>query len=126
MNRQVSALIIAQPGQLRDGLYMLLKATPRVDVVIRAHVAPSTLDLGTLPCLSLIVVDADGEPSGMALDLLAQIKAQCPTARSITLVNSDAEHERCVAAGADVVLVKGVLATRLLTIIEELLSDTAA
>jgi DNA-binding NarL/FixJ family response regulator len=127
MNRQlcmmaqpVAVLIIAQPGQFRDGLQTLLKALPQVDHVAHAD------DSATLPTVSLrmapaLVVLDGGFRCQSDLDDLRHLKARWPQTRCIVMVEAECDAAAMHATGADVVLVKGVLATRLLTIVEELL-----
>jgi DNA-binding NarL/FixJ family response regulator len=69
---------------------------------------------------ALVVLDGgcccNGKP-----DDLRHLKARWPQARCIVMVEAECDAQAIQATDADVVLVKGVLATRLLSIIEELL-----
>jgi DNA-binding NarL/FixJ family response regulator len=129
MNRQlcmmaqpIAVLIIAQPGQFRDGLQTLVKALPQVDCVGLADDStnlPTTIPLSIVP--ALVVLDG-GFHCQSDLHDLQYVKARWPQARCIVMVEAECNAQEMLATGADVVLVKGVLATRLLTIVEELLS----
>jgi DNA-binding NarL/FixJ family response regulator len=54
---------------------------------------------------------------------LGRIKAKRPRARFVALVDSEKQVQRAQSAGADVVLMKGVRAARLLETIEGLLES---
>lgn len=119
MEKSVSALIIAQPGQLREGLQILLKAIPQVERVNQVD-----------DCSSALIMDCTNEPSIVLLDVnlpcsqiranVQQIKAKWPHSRYIALVD-DENDEPTTSIIADVLLLKGVLASKLFTTIEELL-----
>jgi DNA-binding NarL/FixJ family response regulator len=127
MNRQlcmmaqpVAVLIIAQPGQLRDGLQTLLKALPQVEQVLHADdsIALPAAQVRVDP--ALVVLDGGCCCNG-DLDGLQYVKARWPQARCIVMVEDECNAQAMQATDADVVLVKGVLATRLLAIVEDLL-----
>ncbi len=70
------------------------------------------------PTLALLDFDlSDDNP----LATLEQIKARQPKIWCAVLVDNEHEQQLAKTAGADVVLMKGVLAARFLTTIEELL-----
>jgi DNA-binding NarL/FixJ family response regulator len=120
MAQPVAVLIIAQPGQFRDGLQTLLKALPQVGDVVHAD------DSTVLPAVpfraapALVVLDGGGCCRG-DLDDLRHLKARWPQTRCIVMVEAECDAQEMLTTGADVVLVKGILATRLLAIVEELL-----
>lgn len=120
-SRQTCALVVARPGQLRDGLQTLLKAVPQIAVVCQAHDTGSLGALPIEPCPALVLLDFDLPPSE-AVAALRQIKARWPHLRAIALVDNAQEHQIATDTGADVVLLKGVRATRLLAIIEGMFS----
>ncbi len=117
----VSAMLIAPPGQLCDGLQKLLQSVPQVTKVLRVYDIQSVLEIEQAYCPGLIVLDYDASQNEY-LALLSQIRARCPKVRSIILVESEYDQEVCRHADADAVLVEGILATRLLAIIEALLT----
>ncbi len=116
----VAVLIIAQPGQFRDGLQRLLKALPQVERVLHADDSIALPEAQFRADPALVVLDGgcccNGKP-----DELQHIKARWPQARCIVMVEAECDAQAIQATAADVVLVKGVLATRLLAIVEELL-----
>jgi DNA-binding NarL/FixJ family response regulator len=120
MSEQVVALVIAQPGQLRDSLQTLLTAIPRIDTVI-----------GVNDCFTVLAMDMARHPAVMLTDFdlpldktppsLLTLRANWPRMRWIALVDTEQQYQAARQIGADVVLLKGVLATRLLAAIEALL-----
>lgn len=123
MDGQSSALIISKPGQLRDGLQTLLQTIPALGSIEQAHDCSTTLKMiaNHPTCYpALILLDLD-YPEPETLAILRQIKARWPQIRWVALVNDEHEQHAVESIGVDVVLMKGVLATRLITIIEDLL-----
>ncbi len=111
------ALVIVRPGQLRDSLLVLLKAIPRIGRIERADDVASALAMSRelRPALVLVEHDRHGDESP------SQIKAAWPQARCVALVDVGQMPQEAELTGADAVLVKGVLAARLLATIEDLL-----
>lgn len=121
MRGHMSALIIAQPGQLRDGLQVLLAAIPPIKKVIQVEDVPSALALRRQdPALVLLNGDLPGDELVAAL---AQIKDEWAQAQCIVLVDDEQRYETAETGGADVVLMKGILASKFFATIEELLSS---
>jgi DNA-binding NarL/FixJ family response regulator len=120
MESKVTALIISRPGQLRDSLQVLLAAIPQVEVVRPADDSRSALVIGTQCHPGLVLIDYDLNHEADAA--LGHIKAEWPHTRCIVLANDERDHPAAQAAGADVVLMKGVLASKFYATIEELLS----
>jgi len=112
-------LVIARPGQLRDSLLVLLKAVPRIGRVEQADDVASALAMSHELCPALVLVECDGPGD----EILSPIKAAWPQARCVALADSEQACRDAESAGADAVLVKGVLAARLLATIEDLLLD---
>jgi DNA-binding NarL/FixJ family response regulator len=118
MTKPLSALIIAQPGQLRDGLRMLLQAIPQV-YISQTDDCPSALLLDTCYAPSLVLLDFDLIQNQ---DTIQAITARWPQSRYIVLVADEQQYHLARHAIADITLLKGILASRLFLIIEELLS----
>ena len=116
------ALIATRPGPLQNGLVALMTTMPQVNAVIVAEEAASALRMiaDHLPTLVLLEMALPGEGTGT---LLKQIKATWPLTRCIVLANDVPQQQEAEAAGADVVLLKGFPAARLIAAIERLLSD---
>jgi DNA-binding NarL/FixJ family response regulator len=119
MSQRVSALIIARPGHLRDGLQTLLQAVPEIALIQQADVWNAFTDAYHRPSLVLLDIDPQA-PDTVAL--LQQIKRHWPQTSCIALVDSEQDLPREQLAGADVTLLKGVLASRLFDAINDLLA----
>jgi DNA-binding NarL/FixJ family response regulator len=117
-----SALIIARPEPLRDGLHALVGTMPQigsVNVVSDVHSA-LTADLDPGPALVLL-------DSGLTVDsvwlTVRRAKSRWPRARTIILVSDVQRQQEAEAAGADVVLLEGFPAGRLVAAIVKLLAQ---
>lgn len=124
MESKVTALIISRPGQLRDSLQVLLAAIPQVEVVRPADDSQSALMIGTGCYPGLVVLDYDLNHDSDAA--LRHIKAEWPHMQCIVLADDERDQQAARAAGADIVLMKGVLASKFYATIEELLSKPGA
>jgi DNA-binding NarL/FixJ family response regulator len=114
-----SALIIARPEPLRDGLQALVGTMPQIgtiDVLNDVHSALKA-DVGT-PALLLLDAGMTGNDVWLTL---RRAKARWPRARTIVLVNSVEQQTEAEAAGADVALLEGFPAGRLVAAIVKLL-----
>jgi DNA-binding NarL/FixJ family response regulator len=119
-DRPASALIVARSFDLREGLHSLLTVTPRISSIAQAGDGPSALRQIGRGCPDLVLLDFD-LPHEDVLTVLKEIKRQCPEARSLVLTDQP-QHQREVRfAGADLVLLKGYPAVRLIAAITELL-----
>ncbi|MFQ5594218.1 MAG: response regulator [Anaerolineae bacterium] len=125
MKDQTLAMVIARPGQVRDSLQVLLTAIPQIDAVLVVDDGPAALDIGMKNRSALVLLDFD-LPKDEAWVTLQQIKTAWPRTQCIALVDHEQEQEIAKAAGADVALIKGILAARLGTTIEELLIQQEA
>jgi DNA-binding NarL/FixJ family response regulator len=116
------ALIATRPGPLQNGLVALMTTMPQVNAVIVAEEAVSALRMIAehLPTLVLLEMALPGEETRT---VLKQIKAAWPLTRCIVLANDVRQQQEAKAAGADVVLLKGFSAAKLIATVEELLSQ---
>jgi DNA-binding NarL/FixJ family response regulator len=121
MERQVSALIIASPRQLRDSLRVLLAAVPGIDHVSQIDDVPSALAMKVNHNPALVLLDSDLSNDEL-LAALRRIKNKWPQAQCIVLVDEEQNHNAATAAGADVMMLKGVLASKFYATVEALLS----
>lgn len=117
----VSALIVSQPGPLRDGLRALLTAMSRVKIIGEASDTASVLRVIYRHCPTLVLMDAD-LPGDEAQDTLKAIKTNWPQVRCVVLVSTVEQQQAVALAGADSAPLKGLLAEKLYAAIEELLS----
>lgn len=120
-SNQPSALIVARPGDLRDGLYSLLTVTKEITSVLQADSAESAMRLVVDEAPELIILDFDLPRENM-VTLLARIKAHSPGSRCLALAEHAEQREMAQGAGADLVLIKGALASELLNSVRELLA----
>jgi DNA-binding NarL/FixJ family response regulator len=117
-----SALIIAGPGPLRDGLQALVGTMPqvgKVDVLSDTR-SPSQAEIDLHP--TLVLLDAEMAEDRAWL-MVRHAKGRWPQARTIILVGSVEQRQEAEAAGADVVLLAGFPAGRLVAAIVRLLSQ---
>jgi DNA-binding NarL/FixJ family response regulator len=119
------ALIVAQPGPLRDSLQALLTTVPQIEIVAEAKEPSALLRLSDRIQPDIVLLDASLAESA-AWAALAQIRERWPQARVIVLVESSLQQEQAEEAGADVALLKGFPAARLAVTIEELLCSRDA
>ena len=113
-------LVIASPGELRDGLHALLVSIPQIGYISQADDRPSALRIVEEQCPDLVLVSTD-TPGDKVATMLECIEARCPRSRSIVLANDTDKQDEARAAGADVVVLVGIPATALAAIIQNLL-----
>ncbi len=119
MNDQPAVLILAGSAQLRSSLSVLIASSPKVKV-IRAEEdlqAFSDLRMEFRPALVILAYD-----NGLAIPV-EQIRAHWPETPLIVLVDQELEPPIIPSAESQAVLVKGILASRLLNVVESLLGD---
>jgi two-component system chemotaxis response regulator CheY len=113
-------LIVAPPGNLQLGLQALLAVLHDVEVLVAAK-GPLALEVIERHAPSLVILDDD--LSGDAALLSAnQIKARWPEIRCLVLVSDEQQRQRVGETSADLVLIKGYPAAKLIAAIEGLLS----
>ena len=118
---RASVLIVARPGPLGDGLRLLMAAIPWVEIVGQAGDAASALQMVVEQRPALVLLDAS-VPGTKDWTILRRIKAEWPRSRCVILAD-DIRQQSATAAGADVVLLKGLPATKLVEAIEGLVSE---
>ena len=119
MNGDISILVAARPGRVRDGLQALLAAIPQIEMIGQADDGASALKSVVEHRPALVLLDTN-LPGDEVLAVLRQIKAQWPQARCLIMSDSGQQRRTAKAAGADGMLLKGFLAAELLTAIREL------
>jgi DNA-binding NarL/FixJ family response regulator len=115
-----SALIVANPGPLRDGLRVLLIAMPEISAVEEVCDLPSALKIALGRAPALVVLDS-GPAGGEIWRAVRQVKARWPHARCIFLADSVEQQSEAEAAGADATLLKGVPPAKLIATVVRLL-----
>jgi DNA-binding NarL/FixJ family response regulator len=120
VTNHMSALIVARPGRMREGLRALLRTMPKIKIVGHVDQGSAALEMVTRerPALVLLNSSLPFEETWMALK---QIKAEWPQTRCIVLVDNLQQQGMAQAAGADGVLLKGFAAETLFMTIDEVL-----
>jgi DNA-binding NarL/FixJ family response regulator len=115
MNQQSSALLVAPPGLLREGLRAVLNALPNLDTVPEADTVAQALATVHEPVF--VLLSAEGPENGI-FTAIQKIKARWPAVPCIVLVDTVAQQQAAGAAGAEEVVIKGVRPDKLLRSIE--------
>ena len=117
------ALVVANPGPVRDGLVALMEATLDVRKIVQIAQAEDALEfvLTISPDITLI------HASPLSLELASLISnmkrsCQCPL---LIIVNSEEARNSVVAQGADVVVMEGLPSAKLKNLITSLLQQNA-
>ena len=108
----VTALIVARPGEMRDGVRALLAATPKIAHISQADDGPAALAIIRELCPQVAVLDCN-IPVGDIPTLLTRIEAACPQTRCLVLADGAEQQREAESAGADVTVLKGFPAARL-------------
>ena len=121
MSHATIALVIAQPGPLRDSLVTLLSTLPEIEIVAEAR------DLSTLNRIredwqpDIILLEASCLKNGFR-EALQQIGAVWDKSRTMMLVDSIKQQRLADTAGFDAAYVKGSQVSCLIDIVQTLLS----
>ena len=122
MPKQVTlALIVARPGPLRNSLQALMTTMPQIEILAETSDPSALLRMGAEIQPHLVLMDAD-LPEEQVCAALRQINKGWSQTRSIVLVKDSRQQKAVQAAGADVALLKGYPAAKLIAAIEGLLS----
>ena len=121
MRERVTVLIIAKPGQVRDGLRALLHAIPGVDVVDRPCDGMLNADLLAAYNPALILVDCRLVDT-RTLDALRRLKTQNPGVCLLILVEDVEQRQLAQDTGFEHVMIKGSSAEKLAKTVRELLT----
>ena len=120
-NDYPSALIVAKPGPLRDGIQALMIAIPQIEAVYETSDLSSALDMVFDRCSALVLLDS-GLYRGEIRPSVRRVKAQWPEARCIFLADDVQQQREGESAGADAALLKGLPATQLVAAVVGLLA----
>ncbi len=115
-----TALIIARPGELRDGLRALLWTTGKIGHISQAEDGPAALAIIGRLCPQVAVLDWN-IPAGDLPTMVTRIKAECPETKCLVLADGVEQQREAESAGADVTVLKGFPAARLLQTLTMLL-----
>ncbi len=114
-------LIVASPGELREGLQALLATLPQVGQVLVRNDGAEALSAIERNCPELLVVDGD-IPAINAHWLLEKAREECPESKVLVLVDSPAQLKELESAGADRAVLKGYPASQLLRTASDLIN----
>ena len=122
MPKQVTlALIVARPGPLRNSLQALMTTIPQIEILAETSDPSALLRMGAKIQPDVVLLDAS-LPEEQVWPALRHIKEEWCHTRSIVLVEDSQQRQKVQAAGADVVLIRGYPAAKLIAAIEGLLS----
>lgn len=122
MPEQPSILIFAQPASLRDSLKVLLSSSSRAKSILLAADLASiqAAEPGYVPALVVFALD---NVEKKTLRHFAQISAVWARTPILVMVNNEEEAQQIIAAGAQRVLVHGILAASLIREVDKVLSE---
>ncbi len=120
-NNHAPALIVANPGRIRDGLRTLLRAVPRIETIFQASDGPTALQIIEERHPALVLLDSRLANNDIQT-VSRQIKAESPQTRCIILVDNIRQQWMAKVADADSVLTIGCPAGEFFATIEGLLS----
>lgn len=115
------ALIVANPGRIRDGLRTLLRATPRIKTVFQADDGPSALEIITEYHPALVLLDSKLANNDIQ-SVSRHIRTESPQTRCIILVDHARQQWMAKVADADSVLPIGCPAGEFFATVEGVLS----
>jgi len=117
-----TVVILAKPGELRDGLEALLAAVPQVDsVYCRSNVDVKGSQLAKLGADLLVFNSNNTGPS--ANNQLRQIKQRLPSIKVLNIVDTEEAKIKTDKTFSDVTLVKGFRGWRFIEIVRKLLEN---
>jgi AmiR/NasT family two-component response regulator len=114
------ALIVGQPGPLRNSLFSLMTTLPQIDLVAESKDMASLMRLGAQIQPDLVLMQPES-PEAHLVEAIHFIKSEWPASRTIVLVDDISQQQEAESAGVDVVLFKGYRAAGLMNVVEELL-----
>lgn len=118
---QMSTLIVAHPGPLRDGVEALLASVPRVKVLVEEASVEGAMRKAARP-VDLLLVDGSYS-EGEIRRLLKRCLATCPEMRSIVYANNARQTQQAYRLDVDAVFMTGRPADQFVRMVEELLQE---
>jgi DNA-binding NarL/FixJ family response regulator len=121
MKNRPSALIVANPGPLRDSIEILLKSNFEIRYIFQAEDSETALHVAknynpNLAVMDFTLLNDEEHPSPLQV-----FKEHCIDIPSLVLVDSEEEWLLAKSGGAEIVLIKGTPATIFLSSMEDLL-----
>jgi DNA-binding response OmpR family regulator len=117
-------LVVAPPGDMQDGLQLLVAKVPSSEVLAVAD-AQAALAAIARHRPSLVILDGD-ILRGVSPGLVQRIRTSQPAIRCLILSSCLEERQAALADGADAALVKGFPAARLVLVVKQLLTTGRA
>ena len=121
-DKRVITLVVGKPGHMLEGLRSLLKAHPRLEVLVTAPDVPSALDVADDCHLGLVLFDSLLQEDDVVA-AVHQIKDKSPQTLCIVIADRSQQYFTALASGADSALIKGFTADQLFSVINRLLSN---
>lgn len=118
----VSALIVARPSRMRDGLKALLRTMPQINAIEQTGDIPTAIKMIMEHPPALILLDSN-LTNGNVASVLRQTKAERLSTQCIVLVDNKQEVDMATMAGADWVLLAGFPAVDFFAAVESLLAQ---
>ncbi|MFC2045892.1 response regulator [Chloroflexota bacterium] len=123
MPKQVTlAIIVAKPGPLRNSLQALMATMPQIEILAETSDPSALLRMGAEMQPDVVLLDAS-LPEDQVWAALRQIREEWSQTRSIVLVEDSQQQQKAQIAGADIALLKGHPAAKLIAVIDGLLSQ---
>jgi len=114
-------LIVAPPGNLQIGLQALLTTRLEVDVLVTGN-ETSAMKVIKRHNPALVILD-DNLPKEIVPTIIEAVRTNSPDIACIVMINDEAHRQYLTDEGADLVLLKGIPPARLISIIEDRLSQ---
>jgi DNA-binding NarL/FixJ family response regulator len=118
------ALLVLRPGSLRDGLNALLSAMPEIRLIAQAEDADAALRFLARQCAELVLIKLDAGDRRL-LGPVLQMRALCPNAQLVALIEDELDRQVAKASGTDLVMMVGVPAPTLKTRLRSLVCSVA-
>ena len=125
MEKRRSALIVANPGHLRESIGVLLKSNFQIKYIFQAEDSETALHVAKNYRPDLVVIDFNLSQDE-ALNSLQVFKEDGSNVPCLVLVDSEVEKLMAESGGAEIALIKGAPATTFLSSMEELLGKQGA
>jgi len=117
-----TVLVLAKPGELRDGIEALLAAVPLVDsVYCRSNLNVNGSQLAKLSP-DLLVLNPN-KPGESLTNQLREIKQRLPYIKVLQIVDREEAKEKTDSTYSDVILVKGFRGARFIEVVNKLLKN---
>jgi DNA-binding NarL/FixJ family response regulator len=116
------ALIVAQPGPLRNSLFSLLAAMPQINLVAESRDIAYLAHMAAQIQPDIVLIETGFAQAELA-ESIHTLKAIWPFTPTIVLVDDPNQKEKAEQAAADVVLFKGFRAASLIDLLDDLLAE---